>query len=114
MSEDFYLNRRDKSEFVKKHSAAIVGQVVEAAPASSSTRFVIDDIWCDGSANGTLQILDSDDVAVDGYFFTYAANSGFVLEDKFLKKLPQGKGFKYTQTGGGNYAVGIKYHSQQT
>lgn len=98
------------TEWKKKHTAPVTGQVVASAPVDTDKRHVIDFLWINGDEAGTLQILDSDDNAIDGYFFTFGANGGVCIEGAFLEGIPLGKGFKYTVTGGGDYSVIIKHH----
>lgn len=104
------------SEFAKKHTGPATAEVVSAAPgvspSESPKRIVVDALFVSGSAAGTIQLLDGDGAAVDGYFFCWAAGGNVNLTKAFLKKLPASKGLKYSTTDGGNHAVVIKYHEE--
>lgn len=104
------------TEYAKKFTAAKTNEVIVAPPLDSAgnadlTRhYVIDFLMVTGDAAGSLQIDDNDNTAVDGYFWPYAANTHVKIGGKFLRKLGAGKGIRFTQTGGGNYSVIVKYH----
>lgn len=100
-------------EYSKKHTSAATQIVVEAYnSAYPQARWVIDYIEAGGSAAGDLQILDDNNTAVDGYFFSWGAG-GQVRVEKQLKNLPVGRGFRYSTTNGGNHNVVFKYHLEQ-
>lgn len=97
-------------EWSKKHTAPATQQIVEAFPgaAKSKARYVIEYLEVSGSAAGDLQILDDNNTAIDGYYFAFGV--GVPIKITFpLKKIPLGRGFRYTTTGGGNHNVIIKY-----
>jgi hypothetical protein len=115
------MNERDvrdalatSSEWSKKHTAAATLQAVAAAQSDAEKRYVIDSITVVADAEGTIQIYDSDNNAIDGYFFPFSGPGGIDLKNMFLKQLPLGKGFKYSTTDGGNHSVIIKYHLEQS
>jgi hypothetical protein len=97
------------TEFAKKHTAPATLQVVATSPGSSRNRIIIDYIECGGDAAGSLQLVDGGNVAIDGYFFTWAAG-GQIVVDVPLKGLGLNTGLKYTTALGGNHNVIIKYH----
>lgn len=100
-------------EYSKKHTSAATLTVVEAFSATyPDSRWVLDSIEAGGSAAGDLQILDDTNTAVDGYFFSWGTG-GQVVVNIPLKKIPIGRGFRYSTTNGGNHNVIIKYHLEQ-
>lgn len=98
---------RNDSEFKKSHTAAVTNQVVEAIPPSGH-RFIIDAIYIVGDTAGNVQIQDDTNANYDGLKFYYGANDEFNLEDCNFK-LTKNRGIRYTQVGGGNFSVILKY-----
>lgn len=106
-----YIEDLTTKEWAKKHTSAATAEVVEAYPNDSEARFIIDEIRVQGTVAGDLQILDDTAVAVDGYYWPFAANDEVVIKGP-LKKLPKNRGFNYTTTGGGSHSIQIKYHKE--
>jgi hypothetical protein len=98
------------TEYAAKHAAPQTNVVVVAPTGDAAKRWVVDFVWVNGDAAGTLQLKDSDNADIAGYFFTFGANGGVCIEKAFLEKLGLNKGLRYSTTGGGNHSVIIKYH----
>lgn len=97
-------------EFKANYNGAQTNVVIVGLPTSGH-KYIVDALYVNGDTAGTFSLLDDENDAISGYKWYYGANGGIVLEDVYLA-LEKNRGIRFTQTGGGNFSVLVKYHEE--